>query len=110
MMGKTYFVYIVTNRKHGTVYTGVTSDIVGRTYEHREGVLPGFTRTHGCKRLVWFEMHEDVYEAIAAEKRIKKWQRAWKDRLIEEANPDWRDLWWDIIGPEPPPPKYPVDP
>ena len=110
MMGKTYFVYIVTNRKHGVVYTGVTNDIVRRTSEHRDGLLPGFTRTHGCKHLVWFEGHEDIHDAIAREKRIKKWHRAWKDRLIEETNPDWRDLWWDIIGPQPPPPKYPVDP
>ena len=108
MMGKPYFVYIVTNRKHGALYTGVTNDIVRRTSEHRVG-LPGFARTHGCKHLVWFEVHEDINEAIVREKRVKQWQRAWKDRLIEEANPDWRDLWWDIIGPQPVP-KYPVDP
>jgi putative endonuclease len=97
-MGKTYSVYIVTNRKRGTVYTGVTNDLVRRTYEHREGLLESFTKRYDLKRLVWFEVHEDIEEAILREKRLKKWQRNWKDRLIEESNPDWRDLWWEITG------------
>ena len=101
-MGRTYFVYIITNRRHGTVYTGVTNDLVRRTYEHREGVHDGFTRKWGCKRLVWFEPHDDIEEAILREKRIKKWLRPFKDELIEQTNPEWRDLWWDIIGPQPP--------
>ncbi len=102
-MGHTYFVYIITNRKHGVAYTGVTNDLVRRTYEHREGLVKGFTQAQGCKRLVWFEVHENIEAAILREKRIKKWLRAWKDELIEKQNPDWRDLWWDIIegGPTP---------
>ena len=101
-MGRSYFVYIVTNRRHGTVYTGVTNDLVRRTYEHREGVFDGFTRKWGCKRLVWFEPHDDIEQAILREKRIKKWLRPYKDELIEKSNPEWRDLWWEIIGPQPP--------
>ena len=97
-MGNTYFVYIVANRKHGTIYVGVTGDLVRRTYEHRNGLVPGFTKIHGCKDLVWYETHEDISQAILREKRIKKWRREWKDRLIAEANADWFDLWWDITG------------
>lgn len=96
-MGRSYSVYIVTNRKRGALYTGVTNDLVRRVHEHREGVVDGFTKQHGCKHLVWFEMHEDIEVAILREKRVKKWLRPWKDALIEELNPDWRDLWWDII-------------
>ncbi|NGP17108.1 GIY-YIG nuclease family protein [Devosia chinhatensis] len=88
----------MVNRKNGTDYTGVTNDLVRRTYEHREGLAPGFTKTNGCKRLVWYETHDDISEAILREKRIKRWLRAWKVRLIEEQNPDWNDLWWEITG------------
>jgi putative endonuclease len=97
-----YFVYIMANRKHGTLYTGVTNDLLRRAAEHRDGVLPGFTRTHGCKTLVWFEAHEDVGAAILREKQIKKWHRRWKERLVEESNESWRDLCWEISvqGPE----------
>ncbi|WP_267911593.1 GIY-YIG nuclease family protein [Devosia rhizoryzae] len=93
-----YFVYIMVNRKNGTDYTGVTNDLVRRTYEHREGLAPGFTKTNGCKRLVWYETHDDISEAILREKRIKRWLRSWKVALIEERNPDWNDLWWEITG------------
>ncbi|WP_417307798.1 GIY-YIG nuclease family protein [Devosia sp.] len=97
-MEKTYQVYIVTNRKHGTLYTGVTNDLVRRAYEHREGVIAGFSKTHGCTRLVWFETHTDIDAAIAHEKRLKRWRRAFKEALIAERNPEWRDLWWEITG------------
>ncbi|WP_108396237.1 GIY-YIG nuclease family protein [Devosia submarina] len=96
-MGQTYFVYMMANRKHGALYTGVTSDLVRRTYEHREGLADGFTKTHGCKHLVWYEVHEDIEAAILHEKRLKKWQRHWKEELIETMNPNWRDMWWEII-------------
>lgn len=96
-MGQSYFVYMVANRRHGALYTGVTNDIVRRAYEHREGLVEGFTRTHDCKHLVWFATHGDITAAIQHEKRLKKWLRPWKDVLIEETNPDWRDLWWEII-------------
>ena len=99
-MQRSYFVYIVASRKHGTLYTGVTNDLVRRTSEHREGLIPGFSKTHGCRHLVWFEVHEDINEAIVREKRVKKWLRQWKDALIEADNPYWRDLWWEIIGPQ----------
>ena len=97
-----YHVYIVTNRKHGTLYTGVTNDLARRTYEHREGLVPGFTKKHGCKQLVWFEVHSDITVAILREKQVKKWLRPWKEELIEAVSPDWLDLWWDIIGPQMP--------
>jgi putative endonuclease len=96
-MGRDYFVYIVASRKRGTVYTGVTNDLVRRTYEHREGLVDGFTKRHGCKHLVWYEIHGEIEAAILREKQIKAWRRVWKDELIEAMNPDWRDLWWDII-------------
>ncbi|WP_425457554.1 GIY-YIG nuclease family protein [Devosia ginsengisoli] len=96
-MGRDYFVYLITNRKHGTLYTGVTNDLVRRVHEHREGLVDGFSRRHGCKHLVWFEIHGDIEAAILREKQVKKWLRPWKDALIEQTNPDWRDLWWEII-------------
>ncbi|WP_137150142.1 GIY-YIG nuclease family protein [Devosia sp. FKR38] len=99
-MQRSYSVYIVASRKHGTLYTGVTNDLVRRISEHREGLVAGFSKTYRCTHLVWFETHEDIDVAIAREKRIKKWLRPWKDALIEQANPEWRDLWWDIIGPQ----------
>ena len=101
-MRGSYIVYIVANRKHGTLYVGVTNDLVRRVHEHREGLVAGFTKQHGCKHLVWFETHGDIVVAIAREKQVKKWLRPWKDELIESENSDWRDLWWDIIGPQPP--------
>jgi putative endonuclease len=103
-MDRNYFVYIVANRRRGTIYVGVTNDLVRRVHEHREGIYDSFTRKHGCKHLVWFDLTGDVNAAIAHEKRVKKWLRPWKDALIEKQNPDWRDLWWDIIGPRPPGP------
>ncbi|XUU59335.1 GIY-YIG nuclease family protein [Erythrobacter sp. HA6-11] len=85
-------VYMLASRRNGTLYLGVTSDLVGRIYQHREGLIPGFTQKYGVKRLVWFETHEAMEFAIQREKRIKKWRRAWKLELIEKANPDWDDL------------------
>ncbi len=87
-----YAVYIVTNRPRGVLYTGVTGRLAQRAWQHREGAVPGFTRTYNLKRLVWFEPHEDMIEAITREKRIKRWRRAWKFELIERDNPQWRDL------------------
>ena len=85
-------VYIVASGFHGTIYAGVTSDLLRRMFQHREGTLGGFTAEHGCKRLVWFEMHADMEHAIRREKRIKNWRGEWKVALIEEGNPTWRDL------------------
>ena len=89
-------VYIMASGRNGTVYTGVTSRLVQRVHEHREGRVPGFTREHGVRHLVWFEPHSTMEHAITREKRIKKWNRAWKLRLIEDANPRWRDLAEDL--------------
>lgn len=86
-------VYIMANRKHGTIYIGVTSDLARRAYEHREGVLPGFTRTYGCKRLVWWATFESILDAIQTEKTMKRWLRGWKTDLIDRENPHWDDLY-----------------
>ena len=85
-------VYILASGKHGTLYIGVTSDLIARLHQHREGLIEGFTSRYGVSRLVYFEMSDDMPTAIAREKQLKKWRRAWKIELIEEANPDWVDL------------------
>jgi len=85
-------VYILASRRNGTLYTGVTSILLARISQHRDGSLRGFTRKYGVKLLVWFEVHETMESAILREKRIKKWERAWKLELIEADNPEWRDL------------------
>ena len=85
-------VYLLASRRNGTLYLGVTSHLVQRIHQRREGLIPGFTREYGVKMLVWFEQHGTMDAAIQREKRIKKWNRAWKLELIESANPDWRDL------------------
>lgn len=90
------FVYLMTNRRNGVLYVGVTSDLVRRVSEHRTGALPGFTKRYGLKTLVWFEVHEDITTAIEREKELKHGTRARKVRLIQDANPDWRDLWNEI--------------
>ncbi|GGE16468.1 endonuclease [Polymorphobacter glacialis] len=92
------YVYIMASQRNGTLYVGVTNDIARRVHEHREGVLAGFTRQYGVKMLVWYEAHGDVPTAIGREKAIKAWQRAWKLRLIEAANPEWNDLWPTLFG------------
>ena len=85
-------VYILANRYRGTMYTGVTSDLLSRVVQHRDNSLGGFTSRYGVKRLVWFERHENIEAAIRREKTIKRWPRQWKFNTIEPANPDWRDL------------------
>ncbi|MDG4577237.1 MAG: GIY-YIG nuclease family protein [Defluviicoccus sp.] len=87
------WVYIMTNRPNGTLYLGVTSDLARRAWEHREGVVDGFSKRYGLKRLVWFERHDDIRVAIQREKTMKHWPRAWKVRLILSANPEWDDLY-----------------
>ncbi len=99
-MDKTSYVYILTNRRNGTLYTGVTTNIIQRISQHRDGIFPGFTLEYGLKHLVWYEALGDIESAIAREKSIKRWQRAWKLTLIEAANPDWRDLWPTLFGGE----------
>ena len=88
---------MVTNQPNGTLYTGVTSDMPHRAYQHREGLVPGFTKRHGLKRLVYVEQHATIEEAIQRERTIKTWPRAWKVRLITSTNPDWSDLYETIV-------------
>jgi putative endonuclease len=88
-----YYVYLLASRKHGTLYLGVTKDIVRRGYEHRTKAIDGFTTRYGVDKLAWFEVYDDVATAIAREKELKKWRRDWKIRLIEEQNPGWADLY-----------------
>jgi putative endonuclease len=88
-----YYVYLLASKKHGTLYLGVTSDLVRRVYEHRTKAVQGFTKRYDVDKLVWFEIYEDVTTAIAREKELKKWRRDWKIRLIEEQNPGWIDLY-----------------
>jgi putative endonuclease len=97
-MDKASYVYILASETYGTLYVGVTSDLLKRIAEHRLGMADGFTRKHGVKRLVWYEVYCDVTVAITREKRIKKWNRDWKINLIQTMNPNWKDLYQDIAG------------
>jgi putative endonuclease len=92
-----YFVYLMASKRHGTLYVGVTSDLAGRANEHKKDLREGFTRKYGVHLLVWFEEYGDVHDAILREKRIKKWRREWKIELIEKMNPDWTDMFEQII-------------
>lgn len=92
MEDKQYFVYILASKRYGTLYTGVTSQLVQRIWQHKLGLVDGFSKTYNVHYLVYYEIHVDVYEAITREKRIKKWKRQWKINLIEQDNPMWRDL------------------
>ena len=83
----------MASRLNGTLYAGSTSNLIQRVYQHRNGLIEGFTRENGCTMLVWFEMHDDMQEARRRELQIKKWKREWKLKLIEDANPDWLDLY-----------------
>jgi putative endonuclease len=88
-----YYVYLLASKKHGTLYLGVTKDIVRRVYEHRTKAVESFTSRYGVDKLVWFEIYDDAATAITREKELKKWRRDWKIRLIEEDNPGWVDLY-----------------
>ena len=91
-------VYLLASSRNGVLYIGVTSDLTHRMAEHSQGLIPGFTRRYGVKHLVYCEMHATMDEAIAHEKRLKEWRRAWKVRLIESMNPDWRNLFNPATG------------
>jgi putative endonuclease len=93
-----YFVYLVTNKPRGTLYVGVTNDLVRRIYEHREEVVPGLTKRYGLKQLVHFERYDTPYLAIQREKNIRHWSRLWELELVESSNPKWRDLYDEITG------------
>jgi putative endonuclease len=91
-MDRQYYVYFFASRKQGTLYIGVTNDLVRRVYQHREKLIPGFTKKYGVDKLVYYEVFDDPYLAISLEKKLKKWQREWKIRTIEHENPNWEDL------------------
>ena len=93
---KRFWVYIIASRKNGTLYTGVTSDLIRRAWEHREGTIAGFTRRHSVKRLVFYEEQATAEGAIQREKNIKHWPRRWKVQLIEATNPEWNDLYLQL--------------
>ena len=96
-MSKQPTVYILASRKNGTIYVGVTSDLVKRIWEHRNDLVEGFTKRYGVHQLVWYETHETMDSAIQREKRLKEWKRTWKVQLIEKRNPNWEDLYPRII-------------
>jgi putative endonuclease len=93
-----YYVYLLASGKYGTLYLGVTNNIVRRIYEHKSKAVTGFTRRYSIDKLVWFEIYNDALTAIAREKELKKWRRDWKIRLIEESNPQWIDLYPEIAA------------
>jgi putative endonuclease len=93
-----YYVYILASRRNGTLYVGVTNDLVRRVYQHREGLAKGFSLQYGVNQLVWFESTADVLVAIGREKQLKNWKREWKLQLIEKTNPGWSDLYPALLG------------
>ena len=97
-MERSSYVYMLAEDCYGTLYIGVTSNLVKRVWQHREGLADGFTKRYRVKRLVWFETHVDIMTAITREKQLKKWNRAWKIALIQAANPEWRDLYEDFTA------------
>jgi putative endonuclease len=97
MMKKQPAVYILASKQNGTLYIGVTSELAKRAWTHKNNVIEGFTKRYSVHRLVYYEMHPDMTSAIVREKQLKKWNRAWKLELIESNNPEWNDLWSEII-------------
>ena len=95
-MTKNYYVYIITNKRNGTFYTGVTNNLIRRIFEHKQGLIEGFTKKYDLKILVYYEIYDDVREAIKREKIIKKWKRVIKLNAIEKLNPDWKDLYEEL--------------
>jgi len=95
-MQKRFTIYILASKRNGTLYIGVTSDLAKRVWEHKNHLAEGFTRKYGVDRLVYYETHETAESAIAREKKLKKWNRAWKIRLIEKDNPNWHDLYEEL--------------
>ncbi len=95
-MKENFYVYIMASQRRGTLYIGVTSNLPKRIYEHKNGMAEGFTKKYGAKRLVYYEVARDAETALSRERQMKKWNRAWKFRLIEEQNPEWKDLYDDL--------------
>jgi putative endonuclease len=97
-MEKAFCVYILASARNGTLYIGVTSNLIQRIWQHKEGIIGGFTKEHDVKQLVWYEQHENAESAIRREKQIKKWKREWKVRLVETDNPYWNDRYSEIVA------------
>ena len=95
---RSYFVYLLASGARGTLYVGMTSDLMHRVWQHKEKAIPGFTKRYGCDRLVWFEQHDTPEGAIRREKQMKEWRRAWKIELVETTNPQWIDLYPGMLG------------
>ena len=96
-MAKRYFVYILANTRRGVMYIGATNDLARRTFEHKSKILSGFTSKYGVSKLVYFEEHGSILEARDRERALKRWRRAWKFQLIEQTNPDWQDLYDQLV-------------
>ena len=94
---KEYYVYILSSKRNGTLYIGITNNLLRRVYEHKNNIIKGFTEKYKVHNLVYYEIANDINAAITREKRIKKWKRQWKIELIEKDNPEWRDLYYDLI-------------
>ncbi|HKJ81195.1 MAG TPA: GIY-YIG nuclease family protein [Ignavibacteriaceae bacterium] len=94
---KNYYVYILSSKRNGTLYIGVTNNLVRRVYEHKEGLIEGFTKKYNVKTLVYYEIHSGLKKAIEREKQMKKWYRKWKIELIEKTNPQWKDLYNELV-------------
>ena len=94
---KTYYVYILASKRNGTLYIGVTNDLIRRVYEHKNDLINGFAKKYKVHMLVYYEHTNDIYSAIQREKRLKKWERKWKIELIETMNPDWHDLYEELV-------------
>ena len=103
MKHKTFAVYIMASWRNGTLYVGVTSDLLKRVHQHKEGTYDGFTKKYSVNRLVWYEIHDNAEAAITREKHMKAWKRIWKIRVIEEKNPEWMDLYLTLTGSQPKP-------
>jgi putative endonuclease len=97
-MEKLSYVYMLASAPYGTIYVGVTTDIIRRTWQHREKFLEGFTKTYGVHLLVWYEIHHDLMSAVSREKQLKKWKREWKIELIHQQNPYWRDRYCEFTA------------
>jgi putative endonuclease len=92
-----YYVYMLASKRNGTLYIGVTSDLVKRVYEHKNNLIEGFTKKYNVHTLVYYESTDDINSAITREKQLKKWKRGWKIELVEKKNPEWRDLYFELI-------------
>ena len=97
MLQKSYYVYMLASKKYGTLYIGVTSQLLNRIYQHKQNVAPRFTSKYKVHQLIYFEEHVEIHEALLREKQLKKWHRDWKINLIEQNNPEWLDLYYELI-------------